>query len=331
MLRWGILGTSFISNTVAAAIRRSPGSAIVAAAGRDAERTESFRERLAIGKAYTDYDALLADPEIDIVYVGLPNHVHHEWVAKAAEAGKAVLSEKSLSVDMAKSRAMIDAVDANGVFFVEGLMYLAHPIIARFVEVLQAGRIGGLRSVHATYAADIWQLVNPEGRGAIFNLGCYPVSLLHLAVQTACGEEAFSSRHSFATGSLSAHDGNVSEAALAVRFGNGVLATVQTAETYGMHAEFTVLGETGSISFAQNPWLPAAGTSELIVTGYDGKREVIEVESDGDAFLHQVRMIERSLAKGRLQAERPSPGWIDSLEIMSMLTEWEAEILDRDD
>jgi dihydrodiol dehydrogenase / D-xylose 1-dehydrogenase (NADP) len=215
---------------------------------------------------------------------------------------------------------------ANDVFFVEGLMYLAHPLIARFVEILKDGRLGSVKSIHANYAADIWQVVNPAGRGTLFNLGCYPVSLLQLTVQTVAGEDAFAHRTQTGTGILSAHDGNVAEAALAVRFGCGILATVQTAETFGMFPDFTVVGDKGSLRFLDNPWLPEAGASRLLFSGFDGTCEDIVVESDGDAFLHQVRMVERSLAEGRKAAARPSPRPSDSIEIMDMLTAWEAEI-----
>jgi dihydrodiol dehydrogenase / D-xylose 1-dehydrogenase (NADP) len=326
MIGWGILGTGFISDTMAGAIARSPGSRIAAVAGRDAARTEAFRARFEAGRAYADLADLLADPDVDIVYVGLPNHLHHQFVAEASAAGKAVLSEKSLSVDMEKSRTLADAVSAGDVFFAEGLMYLAHPLIARFVDVLRDGRLGTIRSIHASYAADIWQLVNPQGRGALYNLGCYPVSLLQLTVQTVAGEGAFSDRMQTGTGTISTHDGNVSEAALAVRFGCGILATVQTAETYGMFPDFKVIGDKGSLRFLDNPWLPEAGESRLLFTGFDGSREEIVVASDADAFVHQVRMVERSLAGGLRNAERPSPRLADSLEIMDCLTGWEAGI-----
>jgi len=326
MIGWGILGTGFISDTVAAAIRKSPGSRIAAIAGRDIARTEALRARFEGDRAYAEAAELFADPAVDVVYVGLPNHLHHSFVREAASAGKAILSEKSLSVDMEKSRALVSAVAEGDVFFVEGLMYLAHPLIARFVEILRDGRLGHVKSIHASYAADIWQVVNREGRGALYNLGCYPVSLLQLAVQTVAGEGAFPDRIQTGTGTISAHDGNVAEAALAARFGCGILATVQTAETYGMFPDFTVVGERGTLRFLDNPWLPEAGTSRLLFAGFDGAREEIVVESDADAFLHQVRMVERSLAEGRRTAERPSPRPSDSIEIMRMLTDWEAEI-----
>lgn len=115
MLRWGILGTSFISDTMAQAIIGSDASRIEAVAGRDPQRLSNFAARHGIAKHYSGYDALLDDPAIDVVYVGLPNNMHHEAVIRAAEKGKAVLSEKSLTTTMEEADALAKAVRANGI------------------------------------------------------------------------------------------------------------------------------------------------------------------------------------------------------------------------
>ena len=126
MLRWAIVGTSFISDTMARAIEASPGSVATVVVGRDAGRLEAFRDRHGIGRAVTNLEEALAAPEVDVVYLGTPNHVHHEATILAAAAGKAVLSEKSLTVSMEQADALLKSV-RDSVFFVEGLMYLAHP------------------------------------------------------------------------------------------------------------------------------------------------------------------------------------------------------------
>lgn len=103
MLRWGLLGTSFISGTMADAIAKSPGSTVVAVAGRDRSRLDGFADRYAIPKSYSRFEELCADQDVDVVYVGLPNHIHHEYSLIAASHGKHVLCEKSLSIDMEKT------------------------------------------------------------------------------------------------------------------------------------------------------------------------------------------------------------------------------------
>ena len=324
MLRWGIAGTGFISDTLAEAIGASRGSVASAVAGRDLVRVQAFRERHRIAAAHSSYEALLADESVDIVYVALPNHVHHDATMNAVVAGKHVLCEKSLSIDMDKTHAMLDAVAASGVFFMEGLMYLAHPVIAALVEVLRSGCLGTLRSISASYAADIWRVVNPQGMGALYNLGCYPVSLVQLVVQTAFGPDMFGSARMVGTGNLSPVDGNVCEAALAMHFETGLIASLHTAETYGMAHDFRIVGDRGCLHFVTNPWLPKAGRNVFAWRPFDGGTEERVVETSQDAFFHQVRAVEQNIAAARIQAERPLPTWRDSQEVMAVLTRWES-------
>ena len=269
----------------------------------------------------TDYTTAVADPDVDAVYIGLPNHAHHELAIAAAEAGKAVLSEKSLTATMGTAHALVDGV-RDRVFFVEGLMYLAHPLYERVVEIIESGQLGTIRSVTGRYAADIKAVVNPAGRGTIYNLGCYPASLLHLVMQTAFGDDAFAARSMWAAGNRTA-DGTIGEASLAVRFDNGVLANLWSTDDYGMSHDFVVMGERAVLRFETNPWLPLAGPNVLTVTGYDGAVDEVVVDDEHDAFFYQIRLVERCVAAGLTEAPRPSPRLDDSLAIMRLLTEWE--------
>lgn len=323
MLGWGVVGTSFISNTVADAIRSSDGSRIVAVSGRDAGRLASFASAHDIPTAYGSLDELLADPAVDVVYFGTPNHVHHEGVIAAAKARKAILSEKSLTRTLAQAEALAHAVRSHNVLFVEGLMYLAHPLYRRLTEILHDGRLGTIRLINGYYAADIWNVVNPQGGGTLYNIGCYPVSLLQLVMQTCFGAEAFADRTLTGAGNLSPKDGNLGDAAVTVRFGNGVLASLQSSDSVGMAHDFAILGDKGVLKFRTNPWLPRQ-RSVLEWTPYGGVPEQLVVEDKHDAFHHQVRLMERSIAEGRAEAPRPSPRLSDSLEIMGFLAEWEA-------
>jgi dihydrodiol dehydrogenase / D-xylose 1-dehydrogenase (NADP) len=306
MLRWAIVGTSFISHTMARAIGDSPGSVATVVCGRDETRRAQFAAQHAIANTCTSVAEAVARDDVDAVYIGSPNHVHHDMTVLAAASGKAVLSEKSLTVTMDQADELLAAVTGK-VLFVEGLMYLAHPVMARLVDVLRDGRLGTLKAIHASYAADIWQLVNPAGGGAIYNLGCYPASLVQLVVDTMDGDGAFGEHTMTATGNVSEVDGNVGEASVLMRFASGATATVHTAETYGNVTRFDVQGSCGRLSFVSNPWLPA-----------------LVVVDPMDAFDHQVRLMERLVAEGSLEAERPSPRLRDSYDLMSMLTQWES-------
>ncbi len=324
MLRWGILGTSFISETMAQAILDDPGSKIQAVASRRIETVEAFTGKYPAAQQYTDYHLLLNDPDVDIVYVGLPNHLHHQLIVESLAANKHVLSEKSLSIDMPKSNQIREAVAASDRFFIEGLMYLHHPLMEKLIELMNENRLGTIQAVSAHYQADIAQFVNPAGKGALYNLGCYPVSLVHLVLQTAFGRDIWTDVKLAGHGTRSTGDGNICEAVLSMRLSNGVLATVHTAETYGMFSDFVIVGDKGSLRFDTNPWLPTA-SNQMTFTPFEGTEEQVNVTAEGDAFYYQVRKIREAIETGQKALERPAPSIQDSVEIMQILTRWEAD------
>ncbi|KAH6603134.1 hypothetical protein Trco_007909 [Trichoderma cornu-damae] len=330
MLRWGILGTSFISDTVAKSILASPGSRITAVFGRNEARLEAFAAKYNIAVKYQDLEALIDDANVDVVYVGLPSHMHSSAVIAAAKRGKAILSEKSLATTMEDAHAMIAAVEEADVFFLEGLMYLCHPLMEKIVSIVQSGVLGTVRGMSGYYAANIWKKANPLGMGTIYNLGCYPVSLVHLVMETAFGSEAFAKRQVTGLGNLSNQDTlHIRDASLNVRFDNGVLATIQSTDSSGNDFSFSILGDKGALRFRTNPWLPLAGDNILEIKTYGVSTEEIVVRAQMDAFAHQVKRVEDCIVQGLKEAPRPSPSWANSVEIMGLLTEWEADIKQR--
>lgn len=326
MLRWGFLGTSFISNTVAKAVNASENSCVAAVFGRDTTRLEAFAAKHAIPRQYTEIDELLGDAEIDVVYIGLPTHLHAEATVAAAKAGKAVLCEKALATTIEDGRKMIDAAQEANVFFLEGLMYLNHPVVDKIVQIIQSGVLGPLQSISGSYAANIWDKANPKGMGTIYNLGCYPASLLHLIVQTSFDAKAFGARQISALGNLAPDGTHVRDAALIVRFDNGLMATLNSTDSFGNDFAFTVQGTKASLKMRTNPWLPAAGRSTIELRKFGGETEEIVVDSPLDAFGWQVKKVEDCLAAKAKEASRPSARHQDSLEILDLLVEWETAI-----
>lgn len=322
MLKWGILGTGFISRTKADAICASPSSKLEAVAGRDEARSLAFGKDYGCLKGYGGLEALLADSDVDIVYVSWPNHLHHKAVIACANAGKAVVSEKSLTTTMDDARALEKAVRTNGIFFMEGLMYLNHPVIAACGEIVRSGRLGTLRSIIGHYTADIWNVTNPDGLGTIFNLGCYPVSLMHFILQEAGHGSNLRHRKLTGSGFVNESDGVLNDAAMTMALPGNVTAQIQSSDSYGMSHSFEIHGDKASLRFVTNPWHPKAGANLMTLRNHNGDTETIEVHSDHDAFGHQVRTAERKIAEGALSPDRPSPRLQDSLEIMEILTDW---------
>lgn len=151
-LRWGIMGCAQIAtNSVMPAIQESESGIIAAVASRGLEKSSAVAAEFGIEKAYGSYEELLADQEIDAVYIPLPNHLHREWVIRAAEAGKHVLCEKPIALNSAEAAEMVEACRKAGVHLAEAYMYRHHPRIAELQDIIARGEIGELRSIRGTF------------------------------------------------------------------------------------------------------------------------------------------------------------------------------------
>ncbi len=179
---WGILS---VSNNyelrVHTNVRKSPLLEIRAIASRSKDRAESAAHSLGIPRAYGSYEELLADREIEAVYIPLPNHLHAEWVKKAADAGKHVLCEKPFALNATEAEAAFRYAEGRGVMVMEALMYPFHPQWRRVREIIRSGEIGELRAVHTLFSYMLKDPTNIRnilavGGGAIRDIGCYAVS-----------------------------------------------------------------------------------------------------------------------------------------------------------
>ncbi len=182
-LRWGILSTAGIATEKAIpGFQRASRCEVVAIGSRDVERARAVADRHGIARVHGSYERLLADPEVDAVYVPLPNHLHAEWTLAAARAGKHVLCEKPLAMTAADAERMIEGCRAEGVTLMEAFMYRLHPSWVAVRELVAAGRIGRLTAVSSWFSyynddpANI-RNIRAYGGGALFDIGCYSVNL----------------------------------------------------------------------------------------------------------------------------------------------------------
>jgi D-xylose 1-dehydrogenase (NADP+, D-xylono-1,5-lactone-forming) len=182
-LRWGFLGASRIGRRVLApAIAAAPGHALHAVAARDLARARAFADEFGAPRAHEGYAALIDDPGIDLVYNALPNDAHLPWTVRALEAGKHVLCEKPLAMNADEVAAMQAAEARTGRCVLEAFSYRFHPQIDRLAAILAEGRIGRIIAAHSSYMSTM----EPEdfrwhaalGGGALYDLGCYCVSIL---------------------------------------------------------------------------------------------------------------------------------------------------------
>ncbi len=182
-VRFGILSTADIAlGKVVPGMRRAGRVEVLAIASRDGDRAQAAATAHGIPRAYGSYEALLADPDVDAVYIPLPNHLHAPWTIAAARAGKHVLCEKPLALTAADAEEMVHACEAAGVLLMEGFMYRHHPSWVAVRELVASGRIGRLRAVNSWFSyrnedpANI-RNIREAGGGALYDIGCYSVNL----------------------------------------------------------------------------------------------------------------------------------------------------------
>src|ERR1700730_8463559 len=182
-VRWGILSTAAIGlGKVIPAMQRGEWSEISAIASRDVEKARQAAKRLGIPKACGSYEELLADQALEAIYNPLPNHLHVPWTIKAAEAGKHVLCEKPIGLNMDEARQLLAVRDRTGVRIQEAFMVRTHPQWSGTLELIKSGRIGELRAIAGFFSyfnRDPANIRNkPEtGGGALMDIGCYPITM----------------------------------------------------------------------------------------------------------------------------------------------------------
>jgi len=182
-VRWGVLGVANIfMKRVLPPLLRCDSVEVLGIASRSKEKALGAAQAFGIGRAYGSYGELLADQDIEAVYIPLPNHLHAEWIRKAADAGKHVLCEKPLALNAEQAAASVEYASKRGVRLMEAFMYRFHPQWRRAVELVRIGEIGEILAVQTTFAYDLKDPDNIRnkpamGGGALMDIGCYAVSM----------------------------------------------------------------------------------------------------------------------------------------------------------
>ena len=182
-VRWGVLGTADIARgQTIPGMQQAEHVELYAIAGRKTEKARSYQESFGFRKAYGSYDELLADPEVEAVYIPLPNDLHCEWTIRALKAKKHVLCEKPLAVSEAQVEKMFQAAEENGVLLMEAFAYLHSPFVQAVKAELDSGTIGDIRYYESVFITDRRpdtdiRLRRETYGGAMYDLGCYPLSM----------------------------------------------------------------------------------------------------------------------------------------------------------
>ncbi|MBR4246207.1 MAG: Gfo/Idh/MocA family oxidoreductase [Treponema sp.] len=182
-VKWGVLGTAGIARwATIPGMKKSKNCELYAIAGRDEKKVDAYKKEFGFEKGYVGYDALLADPDVQAVYIPLPNHIHCEWVIKALEAKKHVLCEKPLAMNANEVQKMFDAAKKNGVILMEAYAYLHSPYVESLKKDVQSGIIGNVDFIDTAFVTqgykEDFRLHKEFGGGAMYDLGCYCTTMI---------------------------------------------------------------------------------------------------------------------------------------------------------
>ena len=246
-LRLGILGCANIARQFARDVAPSRLVHIAAVASRDAAKAAAFAAEFGIGRTHGSYDALLADGELDAVYIPLPNSLHAQWAVRAAQHGRHVLCEKPLAMSLDEARTMFDAARQHGVMLLEAYPWWFQPQTAALLGLLQGGAIGTVRLVQATFGFTLRDPAGtnirslPEfGGGALLDAGSYPMSLIRLVIGRAPQRVQASAR-------LASTGVDIATTAT-LHFADGVVAQLSCAMDMALHRHATIVGSDGVIT-----------------------------------------------------------------------------------
>lgn len=274
-IRWGILGCAGIAKRAGIpGIQQSETGIVQAIASRRLDKAKETAEEMNIETTYGSYEELLADPDIDAVYIPLPNHLHKEWAIRAAEAGKHVLCEKPAAMNSAQAEEMKEVCERAKVLFAEAFMYRYHPRYAMIQDIIQSGEIGDIRSLHGTFMfnnagdKDNVRYKQEWGGGSLYDVGVYPISASRLILgqepKSAAVHALFSPEHD-----------NVDMMASGIlEFENGVTLTFQCGMWAYFQNELSIVGTKGRINVPSAFVVQQNEQDHFFVLTENGQRQV---------------------------------------------------------
>jgi xylose dehydrogenase (NAD/NADP) len=286
VVRFGFLSTARINEHLLTGVRASDLVDVVAVASRDRARAEAYARANSIERAHGSYDELLADTEVEAVYISLPNSLHVDWSIRALEAGKHVLCEKPLTRRPEEAERAFDAAERAGRVLMEAFMYRHHPQTARVKQLVDEGAIGEVRAMRAAFSFDLLAArdatdvrLNAElDGGSLMDVGCYCVSGARLLAGEP--ERAFGETAPAPSGVDMAFHGTL-------RFPGDVVAQFHSSLELPFQQELEVLGAEGSL-IVEAPWRVDLGGNVILHAASGDER--IEVE-EADAYRLQLENI----------------------------------------
>ena len=292
VLNWGLLSTARINRALIPPLRASRRNQLTAVASRTQESADKYAREWKIPRAHGSYEALLADPDIDVIYNPLPNHLHAEWTIKAVEAGKHVLCEKPLALTVEEVDAVQTAARKHGRVVAEAFMYRHHPQTLKVQELVKNGSLGIVKMIRGSFTyvlsreGDV-RLDPAMGGGSIWDVGCYPISYAR-SVLDANPLEVFGWQVIGPTGIDDTFLGQM-------RFDQDILAQFDSSFVIPFHSFMKIIGSEGTLNIPR-PFKPAIDEKIYLTRG--DKTETIKIKGE-ELYIGEVEDMADAILLGR--------------------------------
>jgi len=292
VLNWGLLSTARINRALIPAIKSSQRNRLLAVASRTRETAQAYAQHWQIERALGSYEALLEDPDIDVIYNSLPNHLHAEWSIRGLRAGKHVLCEKPLALTVEDVDAMADAARESARVLAEAFMYRHHPQTLKVREMVRGGQLGRPQLVRGAFTYTLTRVgdirLKPEtGGGSIWDVGCYPISYARMLADTE-PVEVFGWQIAGDEGADLTFVGQM-------RFADGMLAQFDSSLVWPFQSYMTIIGSE-AILHVPSPFKP--GPHEKLILRRGDKVEEIDVHG-GELYIGEVEDMSDAVLLGK--------------------------------
>jgi len=291
-LNWGLLSTARINRALIPPLQVSKRNHLLAVGSRSQTSADAYAKEKKIERAYGSYESLLADPDIDVIYNSLPNHLHAEWTIRAVEAGKHVLCEKPIALSVDEVEAIKAAAHRHGRVVTEAFMYRHHPQTLKVQEIVKSGSIGAVKLIRGSFSfvlsheGDV--RLNPEwGGGSIWDVGCYPISY----ARSVLGEEPLEVFGWQVTGDTGIDDTFAGQ----MRFREDVIAQFDSSFVIPFHAFMEIVGSEGTLNIP-HPFKP--GVNEKLYLTREERTETITVKGQ-ELYIGEVEDMADAILMGK--------------------------------
>lgn len=316
-IKWGILATGGIAQSLARALTDQPDAELVAVGSRSQESADRFGDQWDIPRRHATYEGLANDPQVDVIYIATPHNLHYDNMKLCLNAGKHVLCEKPLTINSAQAEECIALAKEKNLFLMEAVWTRFIPAIQQAQAWINEGRIGDVRLVQADFTYRVpfdlkGRLFNPElAGGALLDMGIYPVTLAHLVLGVP--QKVISYAHLAVTG---VDDLN----SMIFVYDNGATATLNSSHVLNKPMEAYITGTKGYIKVHDQFFHPQALT---IQTDDDPEPITVEIPYDSNGYIHEVREVHACLRAGKIESEIMP--WSNTLEIMKLMDDMRAQ------